>query len=185
MFDVVGKPYISSKIPLHSKKWPFTDMITSLFLTEYSESSQRDFFLNYEKPRLNASFSPGNAPTSTTFASQDAGSTASSEEDSDEADSSELLLVSLSESLSELLSCFRRRPKTTTTCPAGVQTTKRLAHWVVGNPAKNLYHPKRPFGLFGRLDFQGLYDETIHKQQHGLVGDLEILFRSSLIVGFF
>lgn len=43
-------------------------MITSLLLTEYSESSQRDFFLNYEKTRLNASFSPspGNAPTSTT-----------------------------------------------------------------------------------------------------------------------
>lgn len=155
-------------------------MITSLFLIEYSESSQRDFFLNYEKPRLNASFSPGNAPTSTTFASQDAGSTASSEEDSDEADSSELLLVSLSESLSELLS-FNGGPKTTT-CP-GESKNQMACPLVVGNPAKNLYHPKSPFGLFGRLDFQGLYDEPpIHlKQQHGLVGDLEILFRSSLI----
>lgn len=82
----------------------WSHLYISVFLTEYSESSH-----------LNASFSPGNAPTSTTFASQDAGSTASSEEDSDEADSSELLLVSLSESLSELLS-FNGGPKTTT-CP--------------------------------------------------------------------
>ena len=105
-------------------------MITSLFLTEYSESSQRDFFLNYEKTSLNASFPPGNAPTSTTFASQDAGSTASSEEDSDEADSSELLLVSLSESLSEAAVLFQaaaennddlpsRSPNNQTACPLG------------------------------------------------------------------